>query len=363
MSKSPWAGIDLSATGDGCSGNISNNNANNNNGKNDKGVTRHVLVHISGNRAVWEHAGVHGAVWRVNPERSGAIFGCDGDCTSDALLHDKLSRAMIRSVKVLESNSNIDEIVAIHIDGLPSKEFTAAGDGASLFLTGEGRVTEPQEIFNMSGNTELGLAWMKKYPRYTHANLDREGIMLLTGASYYFVDIDHPAIYMLQSNEDTLGVHISPEPAAEGRWYKVDVDAFMFCVQNIRDNILQNTPSTFNLSQLTVRIGKPDGGRWLDVRPQLIDSLISDDIKESSDVQLITDARQLAVRRYLDRPLHVTLRIAFEYSLPETTYHVNNNVNNTSHENSTMILTVPSRTTTTTAQTPNNNTTIVMAKY
>jgi hypothetical protein len=275
-------------------------------------------VHIAGNRAVWEHAGVHGGVWRINPERAGSIFGCDGDCTSDTLLNEKLSRAMIRSVTVLESNSNIDEIVAVHIDGLPCKEFTAAGDGASLFLTGEGRVTQPQELFNMSGNTELGLAWMRKYPRYTHENLDKEGIMLLTGASYYFVDIDHPAIHMLRTNEDQLGVHISQEPAAEGRWFKVDIDAFMFCVQNIRDNILQNTPSTFNLSHLTVRIAKPDGARWLDVRPQLIDSLISDEIKESSDVALIAEARQLAVRRYLDRPLSVTLRIAIEYSLPDT---------------------------------------------
>jgi hypothetical protein len=309
MSKSVWglSGFDVT-TSSTCESTTSS----------DKGITRNVLVHITGNRAVWEHAGVHGAVWRINHERAGFIFGCDGDCTSDALLNEKLSRAMIRSVTVLESNSNIDEIVGVHIDGLPCKEFTAAGDGASLFLTGEGRVTQQQELFNMSGNTELGLAWMRKYPRYTHENLDKVGIMLLTGASYYFVDIDHPAIHMLRANEDTLGVHISPEPAAEGRWYKVEIDAFMFCVQNIRDNILQNTPSTFNLSHLTVRIAKPDGARWLDVRPQLIDSLISDEIKESNDVSLIAEARQLAVRRYLDRPLFVTLRIAFEYSLPET---------------------------------------------
>ena len=284
----------------------------------EKGVTRNILVHITGNRAVWEHAGVHGGVWRINPERAGSVFGCDGDCTSDALLNEKMSRAMIRSVTVLESNSNIDEIVAVHIDGLPPKEFTAGGHGASLYLTGEGRVTQPQELFNMSGNTELGLAWMKKYPRYTRDNLDTQGVMLLTGASYYFVDIDHPAVHMLKANEDTLGVHISNEPVSEGRWLRVEIDAFMFCVQNIRDDILQNTPSTFNLNHLTVRIGKPDGARWLDVRPQLIDSLISDDVKESSDVQLINEARQLAVRRYLDRPLSVTLRIAFEYSLPDT---------------------------------------------
>jgi hypothetical protein len=315
MSKPTWGltGIEITPVSDVAGGSSATNNNTNTN----KGVTRHLLVHITGNRAVWEHAGVHGAVWHVNSERAGAIFACEGD--SEAALHDKLSRAMIHSVTVLETNSNIDEIVAVHIDGLPRKEFTAAGDGASLFLTGEGRVTQPQEIFNMSGNTELGLAWMRKYQRYTFDNLDKVGVMLLTGASYYFVDTDHPAIQMLQNNEDTLGVHISAEPAAEGRWYKVEVEALMFCIHTIRETILRNTPSTFNLSQLTVRLSKPDGGRWLDVRPQLIDSLISDDIKESNEPQLIAEARQLAVRRYLDRPLFVTLRIAIEYSLPETT--------------------------------------------
>jgi hypothetical protein len=35
---------------------------------------------------------------------------------------------------------------------------------------------------------------MHKYPSYTFDNLDKVGVMLLTGVSYYFVDTDHPAI-------------------------------------------------------------------------------------------------------------------------------------------------------------------------
>jgi len=285
-------------------------------------LKRTVLVHISGNRATWEHMGIHGALWRVNPDRTGIIFGTDGSqqSTNDPILLDKLSRAMIRSVTVLETNTNINELIGVTIDGLPTMEYTANGDNASVFLTGEGRNTTPHEIFNMSGNTELGLAWMKQYPKYTSYNLEQEGVMFLPGCSYYFVRIDHPVIHMLKTNEETLGVHLTDENiVAEGQWHRIDVEVFLFCIRSIKDNILQNTPSTFNLNNLTVRITKPDGQRWLQLGAQLVDSLISDEVRETEDPDLIAQARKQAVQRYIDMPLFCTMRLCIEYSLPETT--------------------------------------------
>jgi hypothetical protein len=286
---------------------------NNGGGNNNNNLTRHLLVSINGNRATWEHMGMHGGLWQVNPDRAGTIFGCDDADT------DKLSRAIIHNVTLIESSTNIDEVVGVHIDGLPSREFTQNGEGAAIFLTGEGRVTQPQEIFNMSGNTELGLAWMRQYPKYTNSNLDNEGVIFLTGSTFYFVNSDHPAVHMLKSNEEQLGVQINLDDTIEGgNWYKVDIEVFVYCVRQIRDNVLQNMMSTFNLGGLTVRISKPDGQRWLNLCPQLVNSLISDDVRESNDADLISDARRLAVQRYFDRPLYVTLRLKIEYSLPAT---------------------------------------------
>jgi hypothetical protein len=318
----------------------------------ERGMTRNVLVHITGNRATWEHMGMHGALWRVNSERAGVIFGCDGQNPSDSTLNDKLSRAMIHSVTVLESNTNIDEIVSIQVDGLPPKEFTSNGDGASFFLTGEGKVSAPQEIFNMSGNTELGLAWMKQYPTYTSANLENEGVMRLPGASYYFVHIEHPAIHLLKANETELGVHICEESRVPGRldWHQVDTEAFVYCIKMLRENVLQNTPSTFNLSGLTVRISKPDGQRWLQLGPHLVDSLVSDEVRETNDSDLIAEARRQGVQRYIDKPLFVTLRLSFEYSLPETSLAAKSSCGSMV---SGAILT--STTTTTTTNNNNNN--------
>ena len=312
-------------------------------------IVRNLLVHIAGNRATWEHMGIHGALWQVfflspppffnyniinnthththihihkktqiNPERAGTIFGCE-DISSESNVTDKLERAMVRSVRVIESNTNIDEVVAVQIDGLPPREFTKNGEGAAFFLTGEGRVTQQQEIYSMSGNTELGLAWMKQFPRYTNHNLETTGVMFLTGASYYFVFYDHPVLHMMHANEDQFGVQILQETSMEGGcWYKVDVDTFVYCIRMLRETVLLYTPPTFNLSTLTVRIKKPDGQRWLHICPHLVSSLISDEVRESNEPDIIAEAKRLGVQRYFDRPLFVTLRLAVELSLPET---------------------------------------------
>lgn len=315
-------GLGFNTQGYGQSMNNSSNAPNS-----EKGTSRNILVHISGNRASWEHMGIHGALWRINPEKAGMIFSYDmgdsGAPCNDQTVQERVSRALIKKITILESNTNIDEVISVSIDGIPPKEFTVNGDGSSIFLLGAGRVTEPQEIFNLSGNTELGMAWMRQYPQYTNANLDIEGVMFLTGASYYFVHIGHPAIHMLKANQDQLGVQIRPENLVDGIWYKVDTEAFIFCVKALRENILQNAPSTFNLSTLTVRISKPDGQRWLQLPPQVIDNLIPENIlqtsQESPDNQaLYQEAKIAAIQRYLDKPLFLTLRLSVEYTLAET---------------------------------------------
>jgi hypothetical protein len=326
----------------GGSGGVGGNNPTNGNayGASPPGtLTRNILVHIAGNRATWEHMGMHGALWQINPERAACVFAdgqqqqqaasalsassCAGGPEAahheGAILADRLSRAMIRRVTLLESHTNIDEVVAVQIDGLPPREFTKNGEGASVFLTGEGRITQPQELFQLCGNAELGLQWMRQFPRYTSYNLEEVGVVFLTGASYYFVHQEHPVIYFLKANEDQLGIQIFQEPSMEGGWFRIDVDTFVYTVRSLRETVLRNTPSTFNLANLTVRLAKPDAQRWLQLCPQLINNLLSDEVRESNDPELISEARRLGVQRYLDRPLFVTLRLCIEYALPETT--------------------------------------------
>lgn len=277
-------------------------------------LTRIVLINIAGNRATWQHLGGHGGVWQVNPTRANAIFGCEAVADEQ-----RLSRAIIHNITLLESSTNIDEVVGVHIEGLPAREFTQNGEGASVFLLGAGRTTQPQEIFNMSGNTELGLAWMRKYPKYTSSNLDTEGVILLRGSSFYFVDTGHPAVHMLKANEDQLGVQLVLDNTIEGsNWYKVDVDTFSYCIKQIRENVLQDMMSTFDLSKLTVRLQKPDGQKWVTICPALLDAMIPDAVRDGNDVEALAAARTAAAAHYFGQPLYVTMRLRIEYTLPTT---------------------------------------------
>lgn len=297
---------------------------NSNNTSSEKTVVRNLLVHISGNRATWESLGIHGAVWRVNPEHAESIFAysntADSNATKSETLvackEDRISRAMIKKVSILESNTNIEEPIGVCIDGLPPKEFTSNGSGVSCFLTGAGRVTTPQEVFSLSGNTELGMAWMQQYPQYTSANLETQGVMFLTGATYYFVHEGHPVICMLRSTQEEVGVQVSAD--AEGQWYKVEIETFALCVKTLREGVLMHTPSTFNLGGLTVRLCKPDRQGWLYISPQVIDQLVGEHVKDTNrDSQAMSQAKKLVLQRYLDRPLSVTLRLSIEYTLPD----------------------------------------------
>lgn len=222
---------------------------------------------------------------------------------------------MIKRVTILESSTNIEESVGVAIDGLPPAEFTANGDGVACFLTGSGRVTAPRDVFSLTGNTELGLAWMTQFPQYTSDNLVSVGVMFLTGATYYFVHEGHPVIQMLRASQDELGVLLSADATVEGQWYKIDVETFTFCIKTLREGVLLSAPSTFDLSQLTVRLTKPDRQGWLYISAQSIDNLVADDVKESEDKGLLAQAKAAAIQRYLDRPLFVTLRLAIEYTL------------------------------------------------
>ena len=306
-----------------CAGGANNSNADGGEagaagGKRGGGLVRHLLVTINGNRAMWDHMSIHGALWRVSPERASTIFCSDpADACDPAGAADLLSRALIKKVTVLELNTNIDEVVAVTIDGLPPKEFTGSGDGAALYVTGEGRVTAPQEVFNLTGNTELGMAWMQQFPRYTAHNIDSEGVMLLSGTSYYFVHEEHPVIHMLKTSEGALGVQLTQDTMVEGHWYKVDLEAFVFCIKTIRETILHNAPATFNLNTLTVRIARPDGQKWLTFSPQVIDTLVPEEVRRTQDAGAIQEAKMQGAQRYIDRPLFLTMRLAFEYALPE----------------------------------------------
>ena len=265
--------------------------------------TRTLLVTIEGNRAVWDCMGSSNTLWRVNPEQASSIFSAGA---SD----DRIRRALIRKLTVLSSNTNVDGNLSVIVDDIPYREFTANGEGSNLVLCGQGYVTTPQELYSLNGNTELGLAWMQKYPKYSVSNIESEGVIILPGSNYYFVEENHPCIHMLKCNTEQWEMQLLEQSVVHtAGWYRVGLELFRFCVKSIKEEILQNAPSTFDLSALTVRIKKPDSETWCSLTPSLVEQLSAGCESDTAKIQ--------AVERYVEKPLFLTLRLCLEYSLPD----------------------------------------------
>ena len=280
-------------------------------------ATRTLLVRIEGDRTTWDAQGLNGAIWRVNPEQALTIFHyaqAKGDIPLQQQ-QERLGRAMIRRATVLETFSNIDEAVAVQIDNLPCKEFTEAGDGAHVFLCCAGHCATPREVYNMCGNTELGMAWMQNYPKHTVHNLDTQGVVRLPGKPFCFVEEKHPVLaYMkiiIPPEQFELLVDMDMGGIQGQGWMRVGNDDFNLYANDIREHVLRDAPSTFDLSALTVRIRRPNGAKWFHVSEnqayELVDN--ADDEKMEQNLDHII--------RYVEKPLHLTLRLEIEYALPE----------------------------------------------
>ena len=118
--------------------------------------------------------------------------------------------------------------------------------------------------------------------------------------------------------QDGLGVLLRNDALIEGKHYRIEMDTFHYAVQSIRNTILHNAPSSFNLVNLSVSLDKPNQEPWVYMAPHVIDNLIPEEVKQSGDCSNIDVMQKRAFERFVDKPLFMTMRIAFEYLLPDS---------------------------------------------
>ena len=107
------------------------------------------------------------------------------------------------------------------------------------------------------------------------------------------------------------------ETSANGaKWYRVELEVFDIVVESIKDGVLKHIPCTTDLSNLTVKIRKPDTSTsWLHVPPHAMTSALNQDVTDPDE---ITRLKKKDIDRYLVTPLYVILRLQIEYWLPSS---------------------------------------------
>ena len=80
---------------------------------------------------------------------------------------------------------------------------------------------------------------LQKFPKWTAANIETEGVMIITSEKYpyVFVQDDHPVIYTLKQNEHLLNKPIQEFPKCGGHWYRMHKQVFDKAISALRDSL------------------------------------------------------------------------------------------------------------------------------
>eukprot|EP00961_Rhodomonas_salina_P023738 318863-Rhodomonas_salina.1 len=227
-------------------------------------LVRTVLAEIRGTPAMFASAGGTAAQWKIPPNIAPKIFGPSVTAGMPPELLERMLRSVIlRKVRLVEARTNAKDIIGIQIQGLPKSEFTTTGDDHHALVMGSGK-TKNLDVFNAPGDTDMGIQWMQEYPNFTQDNIRSEKVMRLNGADYYFVHKHHPVIKMLYKNQADLGTSISDNDMVNGQWYRVDLETFDDACNSLDHNVFSKTPQIFDLTNLTLKMKRPDNKGWLD---------------------------------------------------------------------------------------------------
>lgn len=66
-----------------------------------------------------------------------------------------------------------------------------------------------------------GIEWRTKYPMFNANNLDKQGVLDVSGQPFIFASQNHPVIELLRQNKTMLNADIDSQPLIDGEWYKV----------------------------------------------------------------------------------------------------------------------------------------------
>lgn len=176
-----------------------------------------------------------------------------------------------------------------------------------MFVLGEGHSLSPQDVFTASGDTELGMQWMQKFPSYTKENLRRHNVMRLNNAEYYFVHESHPVVFLLYNNQEQLGTKIDENDRVHGEWYRVGLQVFDDSCQTLDVEIFNKTPQVYDLSKLRLRLRRPDNKPWLDP-PLMHPSMLC----PTTDME----EKKRLYQQYCNTIIFLTCRLQVEYCVP-----------------------------------------------
>lgn len=276
-------------------------------------VTRRVCAQIRGSMEQFQRTGRDAASWYPANGKHGDIFGVndifeagiDSNTATGALRN-----ALIHKITILEQKNDFPLHLGVSISCVPLEESTKSGHKYAATSFSNSHSTYPLVIYE-AGDQNEGMEWRTKYPSYNSNNLEKQGILEVTGQPFVFCDKNHPVIDLLRQNSDMLNSDIDKQTLIDDQYYKITRQVFSTCCNTLRAKVLDKQ-STRDLNNFSVQISRLGRDDWVSgSNNDEVMQLVPHEIRRSNDAKQITDE----VADIMRRPYTYSARIEIQYEM------------------------------------------------
>lgn len=275
-------------------------------------VTRRFTATIRGSLHSFNTGGSEAATWTPQSGKLGDVFGVSdifetqADVGATAAV---LQNAVLHKITVLEQKNDFPVSLGVTISSIPSEETTKTGHKYAVTSIASTYNPNPCVVFSAEEASSEGIEWRNKYPTFNASNLEKHGVLEVSGQNFLFVSQTHPVVELLDNNADLLNANIKDQTLIDGEWYKITKQVMSTCCGILRTKVL-NTVSTRDLNDFAIQIHRLGHKDWMasNAHDEIL-SAIPDKIQMSADSNAI--AQSLS---HLQRRQHsYTVRLEVQY--------------------------------------------------
>lgn len=221
--------------------------------------------------------------------------------------------------RCLQQHNDFPVHVGVNISCINPEESTRSGHKYAMTCLAKKSVDYPMVVFEAEERSE-GVQWRNKYPAYNANNLEREGVLDVSGQQYLFCSKAHPVIELLRQNKEILNANIDNQELIDGEWLKLSKQVFATCCQTLRSKVLQHV-STRDLNNFSVQIspiGRDDWSTNMTANDEMLSFIDTATLLSQNESEDGRKAANMAISGLVKRncTYSALLEIQYDMSLP-----------------------------------------------
>jgi len=201
--------------------------------------------------------------------------------------------------------------MGMRIHGITANEYTASGEAWNYIFPQKYTVHTPVCVFESTGDAGLMQTWEEDFARWNSENLETLCAMSVPDSDIVMVHLEHPVVQLLDKKFQEFGtVAPSEQISNTPNWRQIPRSVFDSACQWLRDNILSKSSKTYDLSQLTISIGKVDRSKFTDLTAGCFSDMT---ITGAENVNDMNDKKTKYANILVQMPFTIDLKISLQH--------------------------------------------------